>query len=393
MYYSYKQYDPAKAYATKAYEIDGMDVPGLVALARQEDVDGVLVGVADVLVYSYCQVCEALGLPCYASKDIVKMFNYKDVFKSTCERYGIHGVKEYYLDENLNKDDVFEIEFPVMVKPVDSHSGLGMTVVYDRGELDFAVKKAISASKAHRFIVESYMECEDVGIYYTFKEGYCSLSCIYDRFTTNKQKDLSRVNLCSVYPSRHIDQYYDRMHDNAIRMFREIGIRDGVLLISAFYKDGEFYVYDPGFRLQGEAPNLLLKHINGYDQIQMLIEFALTGKEGDVCLDEVDDSRLNGNVAATIWVLLGTGEIENIDGFDCIEDDSRIVETVYRLKKGDIVFDEWIGTEKQVMCRFYAVCRDKEDLKDLIRKCKSVLKVTDEKGQNMIVDWIDEEKI
>ena len=42
--------DPAKSYAWKACDVDGMDVAGLIALAREEQVDGVLVGGADILV-------------------------------------------------------------------------------------------------------------------------------------------------------------------------------------------------------------------------------------------------------------------------------------------------------------------------------------------------------
>ena len=90
--------DPAKKAAWKAYDVDGMDVPGLVALANEEQVDGVLVGVADILVPSYCKVCEALNLPCYATQQIVDVFAFKDVFKATCERYGVHGIPEFYLE-------------------------------------------------------------------------------------------------------------------------------------------------------------------------------------------------------------------------------------------------------------------------------------------------------
>ena len=49
---SFRQNDPAKRYAWKSAEVDGMDVPGLIALAQKEAVDGVLVGVADMLVPS-----------------------------------------------------------------------------------------------------------------------------------------------------------------------------------------------------------------------------------------------------------------------------------------------------------------------------------------------------
>ena len=54
--------DVAKKDAWKSFDVDGMDVPGLIALARDEKVDGVLVGVADILVPAYCKVCDALDL-------------------------------------------------------------------------------------------------------------------------------------------------------------------------------------------------------------------------------------------------------------------------------------------------------------------------------------------
>ena len=50
--------DDAKKYCWKAYDIDGMDVPGVIEMAKKEKVDGVLVGVADILVPSYCKVCD-----------------------------------------------------------------------------------------------------------------------------------------------------------------------------------------------------------------------------------------------------------------------------------------------------------------------------------------------
>ena len=87
--------DPAKKAAHKAYDVDGLDVEGLVKLARDEKVDGVLVGVADILVPAYCKVCEILNLPCYATQQIVDVFSFKDKFKETCEKYGVYGIPEF----------------------------------------------------------------------------------------------------------------------------------------------------------------------------------------------------------------------------------------------------------------------------------------------------------
>ena len=381
--------DPAKKVAWKSFDVDGMDVPGLISLARDLSVDGVLVGVADILVPSYFKVCDALGLPCYATKDIVDVFSFKDVFKSTCERYGIHGIPEYYLDSDLKREDLDRVVYPVMVKPVDNGGGIGMTVAWNEDELIVGVKKALAASNKKRFIVERYMICDDMGMYYTFKDGYCSASCIYDRYTTDEQPGLSRVCLGGTYPSKHLDEYFERMHSNALRLFKEIGIKNGVLMLSGFYENGEFYVYDTGFRLQGEAPHLLMKAIHGFDQREMLIRFALTGSEGDVDLRVEDDVHLRGKWASTLWFLLKAGHISKIEGLANLEKDKRVVANIQRLHEGDDVIESWVGTEKQVLTRLYLVCDSKEELSDCIQEYQSKVKAFDSFGNDLVLKGFD----
>ena len=377
--------DAAKKVAWKSYDVDGMDVAGLIALAREEKVDGVLVGVADILVPAYCKVCSALDLPCYATQEIVDVFAFKDSFKATCERYGVHGIPEYYLDADMKQSDIDRIEFPVMIKPVDNGGGVGMTVCYGPEDLKHGVQKALEASKQKRFIVEKYMQCDDMGMYYTFKDGVCSASCIYDRYTTSEQPGLSRVCLGGTYPSKHLDEYFERMHNNAVRMFNDIGIKNGVLMLSGFYENGEFYVYDTGFRLQGEAPHLLMKAIHGFDQREMLIRFALTGSEGNLDLAVADDTRLRGKWASTLWILLKEGTIQKIEGLDNLQNDVRVVANIQRLYVGDSIPSDWIGTEKQVLTRLYLVCDSKQELADTLKHYQETIKVYDESGNNLVL--------
>ncbi len=384
--------DPAKAYAWKAYDFEGLNVGEAIKIAAEEQVDGVLVGVADILVPMYCKVCEALDLPCYATQKIVDVFAFKDVFKSTCEHYGVHGIPEFYLDADMKREDLDRIQYPVMVKPVDNGGGVGMTVAYNEDELREGVKKALDASYKKRFIVEKYMQCDDMGMYYTFKDGVCSASCIYDRYTTDEQPGLSRVCLGGTYPSKHLDEYFSRMHDNALRMFKEIGIRNGILMLSGFYENGEFYVYDTGFRLQGEAPHLLMKAIHGFDQREMLIRFALTGSEGSVDLEKDDDTRLRGKWAATKWFLLKQGKIAKIEGLSDLENDKCIVANIQRLHEGDTVVPEWIGNEKQVLTRLYLVCDSKQELAERLNYYEQNVHVYDENGNNMLLRGFDAEK-
>ena len=384
--------DPAKSYAWKSYDFEGLDADAVIKIAKAEKVDGVLVGVADILVPMYCKVCEALNLPCYATQKIVDVFAFKDEFKATCERYGVHGIPEFKLDAEMKREDLDKIKYPVMVKPVDNGGGVGMTVAYNEDELREGVKKALDASFKKRFIVEKYMQCEDMGMYYTFKDGVCSASCIYDRYTTDEQPGLSRVCLGGTYPSKHLDTYFSNMHDNALRMFKEIGIENGVLMLSGFYENGEFYVYDTGFRLQGEAPHLLMKAIHGFDQREMLIRFALTGSEGSIDLEKDDDTKLRGKWAATKWFLLKQGKIAKIEGLDDLDKDPAVVANIQRLHEGDTVVPEWIGNEKQVLTRLYLVCNSKQELADKLNEYEKKVHVYNENGKEMLLKGFNAEE-
>ena len=148
-------------------------------------------------------------------------------------------------------------------------------------------------------------------------------------------------------------------------------------------------MYDTGFRLQGEAPHLLMKAIHGFDQREMLIRFALTGTAGDLDLEKADDPRLRGKCAATLWFLLRQGDIAAIQGLEDIGIDSRVVANVQRLYVGDTVRAEWIGTEKQVLTRLYLVCDSKETLADTLKEYMAKVSVMDSEGNEMVLKGFD----
>ena len=384
--------DAAKQHAHVACGVDGLDVEGLVELVRRERIDGVLVGVADLLVPVYAEVCQRLGLPCYASVETCRMLSQKDEFQRACEEYGLKGIPRFELSADFRSEELAQVRYPLVVKPVDGCSGQGMTICRNDGELRAGVRTALEFSRCKRFLAERYMQCDDVGIYYTFKDGECSVSCLYDRHTTDEQAGLGRVNLGSVYPSKHLDAYYSRVHGKALRMFKSMGIRKGVLLISAFVEDGEFYLYDPGFRLQGEAPHLLMRAIHGFDQREMLVSFALTGSMGSVNLDKEDDCRFRGKSAATLWFLLKPGKIADIRGLDGIVGTNGVMENVQRFREGDEIQPEWAGTEKQVLTRLYLVCDSVDSLKGCIDECLARVRVSDAEGRNMLLKGLNTAK-
>ena len=77
-------YDPnayAKQFATKPCNVDATDVEGLIALAKAEKVDGVVLGVAEALMPTYAKLCNALNFPCYGSLELFSLLVDKAKFK------------------------------------------------------------------------------------------------------------------------------------------------------------------------------------------------------------------------------------------------------------------------------------------------------------------------
>lgn len=363
----------AKKFANESFNVDGMDVDGLVELVKERSIDGVLVGVADRLIEPYIQVCDALGLPCYATAEQCKVFTDKEKFDEACKKFNIATIPNYEYDQILSVRNWDE--YPLIVKPVDGNSGKGMSICHSKEELKLGVEKARQASKRGRYLIEKFMNCEDMFIYYTFKDGDVLVSAIADRYTSNEQGDLGRVCIGAIYPSKHAELYFKKVHPKMLGFFESLKITNGILMIAAFVENNEIFFYDPGFRLQGEAPNIHVEEICKYDHKEMLIQQALGYPFGEKSLSELVSYRFNQEFTATLWILSKVGTIKEIRGINALQKDSSVFKIVQRLFEGDAVNSNMIGTEAQVVMRVYVKAKSKIELLRLIDEHSFNLKI------------------
>ena len=372
-----------KKIASVAYDINALDVDGLCAIAKKEKVNAVMVGVADILVPSYCELCERIALPCYANKNAVKYLSNKILFKDKCAEVGLPVIPEY------SENDDYSNVLPIVVKPVDSGGGTGISIVRSPEQLSPAIQKARECSHTKRIQIEKYMEGDIVACYYTLIDGNVYLSSMEDNLFTKLQGDLCPVTTGHKYASRYLNLYYEKAHDKICRLLENIGAKNGILQINAFVVNEEFYFYDPGYRFQGEAQHHILKYVNRFDHKEMMVNFALTGKMCDQAVfPSINDPYLHGKSAASFWILLKKGIIGRIDGMDILVSDAHVVYNGQRLTVGDCVNERMLGTEKQVFSRIYVVCDTSSELKLFAEKLSQTVKIYDEYGQNMILDCL-----
>lgn len=364
---------PAKKIADKGININGMDVDSLVKFCLEEKVDGVLVGIADRLIQPYQQICEKLNLPCYGNQMSCDYLTNKGKFNEMLHKYNLSSIPSNKLYKNQTP---LKVIYPVFIKPVDKNSGQGMYVAYNDDELNKGISKAFNSTNSEYILLEEYMDCDDVMLNFTIIEGKVLLSAMTDRYTCKIQKNASKVCLGAKYQSKFLSLYMNNDYINMCALLKALEVQNAIFTVSAFVKNNKFYYYDPGFRLQGEAPDLHIHNVTGFDQKKFLINYALGIKDTQI---HNPFDKFN----ATIWILLKSGIINEIEIF---KEDSSIFYVSQRFNSGDTITDEMIGTERQVAARIYITCDSKMELKNKIDEIQSKTKILNINSNNQILD-------
>ena len=381
-------YDPnafAKRFADQPENINAVDVDGLVDLANREKVDGVVVGVAEALLPTYCEVCSRLGLPAYSTSEVFEVMIRKDYFKKKCREYGVPTIREF------DSSDLDDVVYPVIVKPVDSCSSKGIRICKNRKELDSAITYALEFSKSKKYLIEEYMCGDEVISYYVMQDGNPIFVGMCDRYTFKAREDLVQLPTSYIFPSRHIDSYM-KHSDKAVKdMIKGLGLNNGSIFFQCFVdKDGIVRIYEPGYRLNGAQEHLIVSKVSGIDAKEMFINYALNGKVADVNLEPFSNPKPE-EISCKLSPLVRVGKIAKIEGIDEISQMSEVVSINPSYNVGDTITGE--GTLKQIICRFFIVSHDKQSLKKVIDMIQSKLKVLDENGENMLIGLFDTDTI
>ncbi|MBR3640513.1 MAG: hypothetical protein IKN53_00605 [Oscillibacter sp.] len=372
-----------KKFSSHPVKMDCFDVEGLCRLAREEKIDGVLPGCADILVSVYEEVCRKLGKPCYVNEKLVSAFNNKKGLKDALKRHGLPVIEEYAPEEVRRAD--FD-GFPVFVKPVDNNSSKGMYIAGNLREFEEAYPKSLSFSRSGTVLIEAYKECDDFLVGYFARDGKVDAVFTGDRFTI-RQPGVGTITSALVYPSRHAETYFRAAHGKMLEIFEELGFRNGICMIQGFVENGQVLFYDPALRITGGQEYVLLEHFLGLDELGALIEFAVSGAipahAGAI------DPAMNGGFACNLAFSVRGGVIGRIDGADYLKEHKNVINVTQEHFAGDRI--DRIGTAQQNIFRIHVVAASREELRDCIRDLQAHVAVYDENGEDMTLPGLDAE--
>lgn len=269
---------PAKTIADEAWNVSTTDYTTLTKLIKEKSIDGIITGYTDSYLLPYQHLCDLNGLPSYATAEQFKITLDKDLFKKGCVANNVSVVPEFDIN-NFNKSTLSSYN-KIIIKPVDNSGSRGICICDSPGDFDEKLNYSLSFSESKHVLLEKYMDCDDVSFEYKIQDGEIILSSICDRYIY-KTSALGSVTSKLIYPSRYANQYIKDIDPNVKKMFKQMGLKNGVLFMQAFVDKDNFYFYEMGYRLSGGRHFIFTENQNNSSSVKELIHFALTGKMDD----------------------------------------------------------------------------------------------------------------
>ena len=358
---------PAKRIADKAIEVSVTDVDAVVSVIKEESVDGVIVGFNDMLLPFYADICKKAGVPCYGTKEQFETLIAKDQYKALCRQFGVPTIPEYDINDK-------NIKYPVLVKPVDSSGSRGITICHNREELEVAVETGRKASKTSKVLIERYMDGREVTVFWTFQDGNYYLSGLANRHVKHNQgDDIIPLPVGYTFPSVYLSKYRKEVEENCKRMFQHLGIKDGMMFMQCKVEDGTCYVYDLGFRLTGSLEYKILERVCGYNPLEMMICFALTGKMGEKSIAEK--------------AIPGT--IKEITGVEKVKQMAEVEDAVLAHVPGETITEQMRGLLAQITVRVLGSVPTKDDLLPTMQRIDNTIHIIGENGEELLLPGIE----
>ena len=369
---------PAKRAADEGWNIDYSETEKMAEKCRAAGVDGVFAGYSEFRVLAACRIANALGKPFYATEEQINLTRNKRTFKDACGKYDIPTPKDYCFSYPMTVEEKAGIEYPVIVKPADYAGRKGISVCSSAGELDAAVEYAAGKSQSKTVIVEDYLEGLEFASVYTLSDGAISLSCVNEKYITGDQE--RKTGLCEflISPASFYSRYLEELDGKLRNFIRGIGAKNGVIFFQGMVTREKIYVFEMGYRINGNNDFLVIEKFHGLNFMKMCIAHSLCGS---MCDDLSKDNPLYPKYACTLPVYAHGGTIGKI-ALDGLWDDPRISNVTVSGWEGKQIPED--GSTAQCVMKLKLYADSLEEVVKLVELAQRRIVVEDAAGNNML---------
>ena len=375
---------PAKQMADEAYVVNTSDMDAMETLIREHKFDGVVTGFTDSVLPYYADICARMGLPAYGTREQFEIFLNKRKYKDLMRSFDVPTIPEYRVDPARFEETAEGVAYPVLVKPGDSSGSRGITVCRGREELRSALEVAQRASERKEILVEQYLDGPEATIFWLFVNGEYFVTLLGNRYVKNSQPGFLPQLVGYTFPSALTPRFLAEDRPKMEAMFRSVGIRDGMMFMQCKVLDGRCLVYDIGYRLTGSIEYHKLRALCGFDPMEMLIRFALTGDAGEPDIAKKADPYLGGGYTYNVTLLSRPGKIAAITGLEQVRAMPGVIHILVSHPEGEEITENMRGLLSQITVRVLGRADSVPQMRRDMLRIHDMVRILDPEGMDIM---------
>ncbi len=371
---------PAKSIASIHYKESTYDEDAIRKIAKKHNVDYITTISTDQPLLIATKVSEELRLPCYISAKQALSLTNKSVMKNLLSANNIPTARHTSIEfSELHRyaDITKDLNYPLIVKPVDSSGSRGINKIYRKADLLSKLQIAFDISRSNHVIVEEFIDGIEVSVDNLVINSSSNLIMISDNFKAgNHQTPLIDKSLfpsvCSHAVRKKIESICQKLAD-------VYNLNNAPLFVQMIVKDDEVFVIELSARVAGGSKPVFINNALGFNIVSAFVDLLLNQAEKL----ELKLAPYNG--------VIGLGYLYGIKGLI-----KKYLNAEELKKEGiinDIILYRFVGDTslgmKDTSCRIGTVlikAKDYYEFEDKLETFKQRFLVINEDGENILVN-------
>ncbi|MBQ4532049.1 MAG: ATP-grasp domain-containing protein [Alistipes sp.] len=363
----------AAKYADKHIVESTMDLHKVKEIAIAEEVNYIMTACGDQPLLTMAVVSEELGLPCCLSKKQVLNLTNKMYMKQLMIENDIPTSK-FKTFTSKDELDTKGLNYPLVVKPVDSNGSKGVRKVLNEAELNEFAKDAFRFTLTDTIIVEEFNEGVEISadFYVINGEAQKVMWCQLNKFQVNES---TQIIYQSVIPPVLSEKTSTTLIEIANKIAKAYEVKNSPLLIQAIINNHDVRVIEFSARLGGGAKYKTIEHVTGFNVLRANLESML----GELPEVKIHNTR---KCYSRCHIYLTGGKFMAIEGLDELVKNGIIKEYILTRPFGVNVNAPASSSDR--VASIFIEAKEQIDLDNKVKKAISTLKVLDENGNDIL---------
>lgn len=362
---------PAKKYANMHIQESTLDHDIVYQIARKFKADLVIAACIDHANRTACDVLEKLGKHFPYSAQTAKEVTDKCLMKQILKSNNI-PTSDFVIVDNADVD--INLEYPLVVKPVDSNGNRGIRKVESSVDIKEAIVDAINASKTGTAIVEEYVGGVETSIYSYVLNGEAHIILSNERQVKYDEKTGKMPGYAMIYPCSEVSRLKSKIQDICNNTAKAFRLDNTPLLIQAKIQGDEIKIIELMPRIGGGQSYWNIKKLTGFDIISATID-SFEGIEPNLDYHTPDCITVTNNIY-TKSAIFG-----RVVGGEYLLNNHLVDEFKVLRHEGDVI-EEDLSSGNRV-CSFVISGNTREQILHRVKEAFDIIKVYDINGKEI----------